>query len=468
MAAEPGVYSLEAFATVNGGTVEFSGQNITFAEPVDTGAGPNVSVTPIQADDRVVDLTFDNVTIPGITTVVETPMGPEAPEGLKAFCEDGASTDGIECSPIYYDIKTTAAFDGPVTVCVRRKFLGANGMSGFLRLYHYNENAAPGVSPWERLELPAGEDAAIDCSADLSACGCADEASCGIDYNADPPVSVIKVCGVTSSFSPFAIFKEKKKFTNEVNGQSYEGKSGPIQSWTVPANGVYRITATGARGAAASQAQGIAGGCGSQIAGTFTLQGGDDVKILVGQKGTSTPYSGGGGGGSFVVLNGTPLVIAGGGGGARSGATVNGRHGSIGTAGVAGSVSANYTSGFIAGGTNGSGGGKASSFGSGGGGFSGSGASDGSYGEGGFSFLLGGNGGAGKSCGALAHGGFGGGGAGNGCYGGGGGGGYSGGGSGRVGGGGGSWNAGADPAGEAGACTPSGHGLVTIEYIPGP
>jgi hypothetical protein len=470
MVAEPGTYSIEATAMVNGNYTEFPAQSITFAQPAATGTGENVPVTPVENEQLRVDLSFDSVTGAGVTTVVETPLGPEAPEGLKAFCADGAADEGIECSPVYYDIRTTAEFEGSATVCVRRKFQGANGLAFFLRLYHYDENAPPGEDPWEELPPPPGMEPATDCAADLAACGCADEASCGIDFEADPPVSVIMICGVTDSFSPFAVFQDKLQFTNKVGGQVYEGPTGPpsLQTFTVPADGTYRITATGARGAAGTNSPSLSGGCGAQIAGTFTLQSGDELQILVGQKGTAATYSGGGGGGSFVASNGAPLVIAGGGGGVRAGAQVNGRPGSVGTAGTAGSVSSTYTSGFIAGGTDGLGGARASSYGAGGGGWSGNGASDGNYGEGGFAFsdsTSGGNGGLGKTCGGLAHGGYGGGGAGNGCYGGGGGGGYSGGGGGRVGGGGGSWNAGADPAAEAGVCTTSGHGLVTIERV---
>ena len=465
LVAEPGTYEMEVTAVVNGSTTQFPPQSITFAPPSQTGAGTNVSVTPVENAELKVEVVFPEVTSGGVTTVVESPLGPEPPEGLKTFCADGASEEGIECSPLFYDIQTTAQFTS-ATVCIRRKLQGANGLATFLRLYHFNETLPP-AGQWEELPPPPGMEPAIDCASDLAACGCADEASCGIDYTADPPVSVVMVCGVTQSFSPFTIFEKDVEFTNRVNGQEYEGPTGPPspQTWTVPATGTYRVTAVGAGGASATQAQGVSGGCGARVSGEFTLQGGATLQLLVGQKGTAAAYSAGGGGGSFVTLNGAPLVIAGGGGGVRAGTTVHGRHGSAGTAGVAGSVSAAYTSGFVAGGTAGQGGARASSYGSGGGGWSGNGASDGNYGEGGFAFLAGGRGGAGKSCGGLAHGGYGGGGAGNGCYGGGGGGGYSGGGGGRVGGGGGSWNAGARPTAAEGVCTPSGHGRITVSFV---
>ncbi|WP_338864772.1 endo-1,C4-beta-glucanase [Myxococcus stipitatus] len=461
--AEPGTYQMTARAEVNGGTTTFSARTLTIAEPTLTPFGTNVSITPVDKQDLKVNVTFPQVTGGGITSVVESPLAPELPEGIKMFCPDGASAEGVDCSPVFYDIESTAQFP-QATVCIRRKFQGNNGLAQFLRLYHYNENAQPS-GQWEELPPPPGEEPAFDCSADLQACGCASEAACGINTNAEPPISVIRVCGVTNSFSPFAVGATSLAFTNKVNGVEYQGPTGPaaLQTWTAEASGKYRITATGASGASA--AAGYSGGCGAKVSGVFTLQANDTVHMLVGQKGTAATYSAGGGGGSFVTLNGNPLLIAGGGGGLRSGAQVPGRSGSTGTAGTAGSTSATYASGFIAGGTNGQGGTRAAAYGAGGGGWFTSGASDGSYGEGGFSFLTGGKGGAGKSCGGLAHGGYGGGGAGNGCYGGGGGGGYSGGGGGRVGGGGGSLNTGAQPTQAEGVCTPSGHGRITIEFV---
>ncbi|WP_241758370.1 endo-1,C4-beta-glucanase [Myxococcus landrumensis] len=459
--AEPGTYTLTAGATINGTYSEFRGGSVTIAEPTPTPVGSNVSITPIDAQELKVNVTFPSVTTGGLTTVAELPIGPETPHGLKSFCSDGASAEGIDCPPLFYDIDTTAQFT-EATVCVRRKFLGANALSFFLRLYHFNKNTPPNGA-WEELPAPPGKPQAFDCSEDPTECGCVDEAACGIDPMADPPASVIQVCGVTTSFSPFAILEKGLVFTNTVGGVEYQGPTGPLaaQTWTVPKTGEYRIMATGASGASA--AAGISGGCGAKVSGVFTLQKNDTVQMLVGQKGTATTYSAGGGGGSFVVKSGSPLLIAGGGGGLRSGALVPGRNGSVSTSGTAGSTHASYTSGFIAGGTGGLGGSRAAAYGSGGGGWSGNGASDGTYGEGGFAYLSGGKGGAGKACGGLAHGGYGGGGAGNGCYGGGGGGGYSGGGGGRVGGGGGSWNVGTKPESAEGVCTQNGHGLITIE-----
>lgn len=95
------------------------------------------------------------------------------------------------------------------------------------------------------------------------------------------------------------------------------------QIWTIPQTGRYVIKADGASGGSGTSS-GCAiltkGGRGASITGTFTLQKGITLKIIVGQQGLtqmSFPDNpGGGGGGTFVALSdNTPLIIAAGGGG---------------------------------------------------------------------------------------------------------------------------------------------------------
>ena len=93
--------------------------------------------------------------------------------------------------------------------------------------------------------------------------------------------------------------------------------------------GSYVIEAAGASGGNGSygyiySAHWKLGGLGAKITGTFQLNQGTKLKILVGQKGGTSPASlsraGGGGGGSFVtLLDDTPLIVAGGGGGGGAG-----------------------------------------------------------------------------------------------------------------------------------------------------
>jgi hypothetical protein len=86
------------------------------------------------------------------------------------------------------------------------------------------------------------------------------------------------------------------------------------QNWTVPANGVYQITAAGAYGATP----------GRVVTGQVTLYEGQVLTMLVGQQ--PTPLTAnvadnvtvGGGGGTFVTTNGIPLIVASGGDGSGS------------------------------------------------------------------------------------------------------------------------------------------------------
>jgi hypothetical protein len=237
--------------------------------------------------------------------------------------------------------------------------------------------------------------------------------------------------------------------------------TGGKQSWTVPADGTYRIEASGAQGKSTDSAR--TGGLGARMRGDFTLKKGDVLVIVVGQEGITDSCNGGGGGGSFVVTSGgTAMLVAGGGSGTRTGASSNGC--SAGTSNYAGSGSGSSsssscplkTTGLTSGGIV-----SSSSWGSAGAGFSSNGAGEYDSNNGGKSWASGSTGGGTSSY--PAYGGFGGGGAGNGGCGGGGGGGYSGGDGGWIAGAGGSYNTGASQSNSAGVQTS--HGRVTIDKI---
>ena len=108
-------------------------------------------------------------------------------------------------------------------------------------------------------------------------------------------------------------------------GQDHDGQvtlSSGIQQWTVPYTGDYIIEAIGAAGGYdrrinSSQYRGR----GARMIGTFRLNKGEVIQILVGQEGgiNKRYYSSGGGGGTFVVRGAdSPLIIAGGGGGTQN------------------------------------------------------------------------------------------------------------------------------------------------------
>ncbi len=123
--------------------------------------------------------------------------------------------------------------------------------------------------------------------------------------------------------------------------------SGSIDSYVVPKDGIYRITARGAGGgsgytensAVTSRALGPAGGQGAAARGLFELSAGTTLSLVVGGAGIrSSRYSGGGGGGgSFVFIGSTPYVVGGGGGGGSNLAMGQSASG-IGGTGAGGSI----------------------------------------------------------------------------------------------------------------------------------
>ena len=279
-------------------------------------------------------------------------------------------------------------------------------------------------------------------------------------------------CGKTGRTGPSQTQVNNAYSQTPLDGQVTS--SGGIQTWTVPSSGSYTIEAYGAQGGpGATYAVGNPGN-GAYMKGTFDLNTGDILHILVGQKGSYTSYSnnygGGGGGGTFVAIGSNlnvalPLIVAGGGGGGgyNSSSYVDGQTGNNGSNG--GNASSNNHRGPGIGGSNGYGASGGTYGGNAGGFYSNGSGNYNYYSELGIGFRNGGNGGNGQYGG---HGGFGGGGGG---YGGAGGaGGYSGGGGGAwswggAGGGGGSYNSGTDQTNISGAN--SEHGIVIITPLEG-
>jgi hypothetical protein len=116
-----------------------------------TPAGDNVPVTPVDATTgtQPVEFTFGSVTTPGTTTVTTSTTGP--------------TPTGFELNGVYYELATTAAFTGPVTVCISYQ---DDGSGDLLSLFHRNG------ATW-------------------------------VDITTSSEVG--RVCGSTTSFSPFAL-----------------------------------------------------------------------------------------------------------------------------------------------------------------------------------------------------------------------------------------------------------------------
>lgn len=246
------------------------------------------------------------------------------------------------------------------------------------------------------------------------------------------------------------------------NTTNFNATSGII-TWLAPQSGNYSFEIWGAQGGNGSGPNYL-GGYGARMKGTFALNSGDSIKILIGQMGGAS--YGGGGGGTFVAYaNNVPLIVAGGGNTTSPWSSFL-SHAPTTTSGLPGQ---NYSNG----GTNGGGGGTGP-YGTcdGGAGFTGNGTASGYNGTPPQSFVNGGNGNV-NGC-NNSRGGFGGGSASDGCYYGqsGPGGGYSGGGAGSTsgcyGGAGGSYNNGtnqSNDAGNTGTATYSNNGKVIITKL---
>jgi len=134
---------------------------ITVAPP-NTSTGNGVNIDPeVPAGSATVGLTFGSVTGAGETTVnvIDPLTDPDAVPPPSGFT--------LGDSPIYYEIETTASFTGPVEVCFN--YTGVDLGAGTPRLFHF----VGGV--WT-------------------------------DITTSLDVVNHIICGVTTSFSPFAIF----------------------------------------------------------------------------------------------------------------------------------------------------------------------------------------------------------------------------------------------------------------------
>ena len=80
----------------------------TLPDPGATGTGTDVAVAPIDpaTNTSPATLTFGHVTTAGATTVSSTTQGPTLPLGFH-----------VGDTPVYYELTTTAAYSGSITVC---------------------------------------------------------------------------------------------------------------------------------------------------------------------------------------------------------------------------------------------------------------------------------------------------------------------------------------------------------------
>ena len=136
-----------------GKAVAFLDRNVLIGAPYDDTGGyrsgavflfdPGVDInfggsTPAGSDVDVnfendVSLNFENVNSEGETTVTETTTGPPPPSGFQIVPVD---------PPIYYNISTTAAYSGLITIQINYDEAQLNVMSeDELKLYHYDDGS---------------------------------------------------------------------------------------------------------------------------------------------------------------------------------------------------------------------------------------------------------------------------------------------------------------------------------------
>ena len=154
-------------------------------------------------------------------------------------------------------------------------------------------------------------------------------------------------CGAEGAYGPNPGDCNYDNFSVDIVGDG-------IQEWKVPDDGEYRIKIAGAEGGEYSSSD---GGNGAVIKGIFELNGGEELNILVGQRGEDGDSDGaGGGGGTFVAkgstyANSDPIIVAGGGAG-----RINSYDLAKANTGTCGNDGQNPDSGYGNGGCNGEGG----------------------------------------------------------------------------------------------------------------
>ncbi len=102
----PGTYNVQTYGTVSGSNVSFGNFTLELKAPLPTPVGTDVTVPAGTG----VTLEFDNVTVAGVSTSSQVPVGPALPAGYTILTNSG--------SKVYYNISTTATYSGYIDVTV--------------------------------------------------------------------------------------------------------------------------------------------------------------------------------------------------------------------------------------------------------------------------------------------------------------------------------------------------------------
>jgi hypothetical protein len=169
----PGTYAMEAIGHGSDGQTYRKFFELVLGNPLNTPTGNPEPIVYESATGEEVTVDFGNVTETGVTTVSELTLGPPSPEG---FVIASKNSQG---DPLYFDITTTATFTGQVQVCMTYDDTGmTQGAENTLELHHYTCDANGENCVWDPITQ--------------------------VGY---PDTDNNKICGLTDSFSLFAIME---------------------------------------------------------------------------------------------------------------------------------------------------------------------------------------------------------------------------------------------------------------------
>ncbi|MFT4584142.1 MAG: hypothetical protein ACI915_000382 [Gammaproteobacteria bacterium] len=168
-----GNYALSATAYDVDGKAYTASFELNLGEPQNTPTGMDIPQDLLSEDGSVVaTVTFDYVTGEGTTTISEVGTGPSAPTNFAIFENQGVNGN---TGKFYYDIITTATFDGLVQVCLN----------------------------YDDTDMSEVQEAKLELGHDKDGDGQWDIITDKPDY---PDTEANIICGLTESFSIFAGF----------------------------------------------------------------------------------------------------------------------------------------------------------------------------------------------------------------------------------------------------------------------
>ena len=166
----PGSYAMQAIGYGTDGRQYRASFDMTLGAPDITPPGTDVEIPVTDASGAAIGtITFDSVTEGGETTVSQVSIGKNPPRNFKVF-------KGTSGQPQYFDITTTAIFDGSVEVCL-----------------HYDDSNVSDPTKEADMELAHDDEVVGDWVI--------------ITKDGYPDIENNIICGIVDSFSIFAILE---------------------------------------------------------------------------------------------------------------------------------------------------------------------------------------------------------------------------------------------------------------------